>query len=113
MQVVKTVADMQRIAQRWRAAGSRIALVPTMGFLHDGHLSLIKRARQSVGKIGKVVVSIYVNPTQFGPKEDFARYPRDFARDARLCEAAGVDVIFAPADDEMYPKTPGAAFSTF
>jgi pantoate--beta-alanine ligase len=94
---------MQRISRQWQRAGRRVALVPTMGYLHEGHLSLIKRARKLVGVKGKVVVSIYVNPTQFGPKEDFSRYPRDFARDERLCRQEGVDVIFAPSDWEMYP----------
>jgi len=113
MQIVKTVAAMQRMARRWRQEEASIGLVPTMGFLHAGHLSLVKRARQLVGKKGKVVVSIYVNPTQFGPKEDFSRYPRDFARDAALCEAEGVDAIFAPSDEEMYPAGSDAAFSTY
>jgi len=84
-----------------------------MGSLHAGHLSLVRRARQSVGKQAKVVVSLYVNPTQFGPKEDFARYPRNFARDAGLCRAAGVDVLFAPGDDQMYPADPRVPFSTY
>jgi pantoate--beta-alanine ligase len=85
-----------------------------MGCLHDGHLSLVRRARQLVGRSGKVVVSIYVNPTQFGPREDFARYPRNLARDAWLCRAEGVDIIFAPDDAQMYPRNgDGARFSTF
>ena len=103
MQLVTTVAAMQRLALRWRAQNRRVGLVPTMGYLHDGHLSLVRRARQSVGAQGLVVASIYVNPTQFGPKEDLSRYPRDFARDRQLCREAGVDVIFAPRDGEMYP----------
>jgi pantoate--beta-alanine ligase len=73
-----------------------------MGYLHAGHLSLVQRARQAVGKNGIVVMSIYVNPTQFGPKEDFAKYPRDLKRDFKLCRAAGVDVVFTPGDREMY-----------
>ena len=109
MQLVTSVAAMQRLALRWRARNLRVGFVPTMGYLHDGHLSLVRRARQTVGAGGRVVVSIYVNPTQFGPKEDLSRYPRDFARDRRLCREAGVDVLFAPADGEMYP--PG--FSTW
>jgi pantoate--beta-alanine ligase len=84
-----------------------------MGYLHAGHLSLVRHARRLVGKFGKVVVSIYVNPTQFGPKEDFSRYPRDFARDARLCREAGVDMIFAPSDKEMYPPDHDDVFSTY
>jgi pantoate--beta-alanine ligase len=94
---------MQRLARRWRAEGTRIGFVPTMGYLHEGHLSLVRRARSAVGKSGRVVVSIYVNPTQFGPQEDLNKYPRDLQRDTRLCRKAGVDVIFAPADAEMYP----------
>ena len=104
---------MQRLALRWRRAGTRVGLVPTMGYLHAGHLSLVQRARQRVGQRGKVVVSIFVNPTQFGPNEDFTRYPRDLARDARLCRKEGVDVVFAPGDEQMYPRGKGADFSTF
>ena len=74
-----------------------------MGYLHAGHLSLVQRARQAVGKNGIVVVSIYVNPTQFGPTEDFSKYPRDLKRDLKLCRDAGVDVVFTPSDAEMYP----------
>lgn len=101
---------MQRQSQAWRRAGWRVGLVPTMGYLHNGHLSLVKRARRLVGPRGKVVVSIYVNPTQFAPTEDFSKYPRALERDAALCKDAGVDVIFAPTDAEMYPQ---AGFSTF
>jgi pantoate--beta-alanine ligase len=113
MQIVKSVAAMQRLALRWQRQGRRVGLVPTMGYLHDGHLSLVKHARRAVGTSGRVVVSIYVNPTQFGPQEDFSRYPRDFARDTRRCRAEGVDVVFAPTDGEMYPQAEGARFSTF
>jgi pantoate--beta-alanine ligase len=84
-----------------------------MGYLHVGHLSLVRRARQSVGAGGKVALSIYVNPTQFGPTEDFSRYPRDFTRDAQLCRKEGVDIIFAPSDEQMYSREPGNGFSTF
>lgn len=94
---------MQRQAQRWRHERVHIGFVPTMGYLHSGHLSLVRRARQYVGRRGKVVVSIYVNPTQFGPEEDFAQYPRDMARDCKICRAEGVDVLFVPSDREMYP----------
>ena len=94
---------MQRVAQRWQRFGVQVGFVPTMGYLHAGHLSLVKCARQRVGRRGKVVLSIYVNPTQFAPTEDFSRYPRDLKRDADLCRGAGVDVVFAPADAEMYP----------
>lgn len=94
---------MQRLARKWRRAGIKIGFVPTMGYLHAGHLSLVKRARQAVGKNGKVVVSIYVNPTQFAPTEDLSKYPRDLKRDLKLCRAIGVDVVFTPGDAEMYP----------
>ena len=104
---------MQRLASAWRRAGVRVGLVPTMGCLHAGHLSLVRRARRAVGSGGEVVVSIYVNPTQFGPSEDFSRYPRDLARDSQLCRKEGVDVIFAPSDDQMYSREPGRGFSTF
>jgi pantoate--beta-alanine ligase len=104
MQVVTSIAAMQLLAKKWRRGGIKIGLVPTMGYLHAGHLSLMKRARKLVGKDGKVVVSIYVNPTQFGPKEDFSRYPRDLKRDLKLCRDEGVDVVFTPSDEEMYPR---------
>ena len=94
---------MQKLARYWKRSGTRIGLVPTMGYLHAGHLSLVRRARQAVGKRGVVVVSIYVNPTQFGPGEDFSKYPRDLKRDLKLCRDAGVDVVFTPTDREMYP----------
>lgn len=113
MQIIKSVRAMQRLAGDWRQEGVRVGLVPTMGCLHAGHLSLVERARQRVGRAGKVVVSIFVNPTQFGPREDFSRYPRDLARDARLCRAQGVDVIFAPGVEEMYPSREAGLCSTF
>jgi pantoate--beta-alanine ligase len=103
---------MQRLALNWRRQAARIGFVPTMGCLHAGHLSLVRRARRLAGPRGKVVVSIYVNPTQFGPREDFSRYPRDLARDVRLCREAGVDIVFAPTDEAMYPRPQGAGFST-
>jgi len=111
MQIIKTAAAMQRLAKKWQREQTRVGFVPTMGYLHDGHLSLVKRARQIVGQRGRVVVSIYVNPTQFAPHEDLSRYPRDFARDKRLCRAAGVDVIFAP--DEMYSSADSGGYSTY
>ncbi len=103
MQIVKSIAAMQRLAQKWRRAGIKIGFVPTMGYLHAGHLSLVKRARQAVGKNGKVVVSIYVNPTQFAPTEDLSKYPRDLKRDLKLLRKLKVDVVFTPSDSEMYP----------
>ena len=109
MRIVTSVAAMQRLAEQWHRRGARIGLVPTMGYLHEGHLSLVRRARRLAGPAGKVVVSIYVNPTQFGPKEDFSRYPRDLKRDLKLCRAEGVDVVFAPSDREMYSRWGEAA----
>ena len=103
MRIVSTVGAMQKLALHWKHAGTRIGLVPTMGYLHAGHLSLVQRARRAVGRNGVVVVSNYVNPTQFGPTEDFSEYPRDLKRDLRLCREAGVDVVFTPGDKEMYP----------
>jgi pantoate--beta-alanine ligase len=94
---------MQRLARQWQAKGARVAFVPTMGYLHPGHLSLVKAGRRAAGPRGKVAVSIYVNPTQFAPTEDLAKYPRDLARDKKLCADAGVDVLFIPPDVEMYP----------
>jgi pantoate--beta-alanine ligase len=98
---------MQKLARHWKRTGTRAGFVPTMGCLHAGHLSLVKRARRAVGKSGVVVMSIYVNPAQFGPKEDFSKYPRDLKRDLKLCRAAGVDVVFTPGDKEMYPGNSG------
>jgi len=100
MRVIRAVGQMQRLAEEARQVGQRIALVPTMGWFHEGHLSLIREAR---GRADLVVVSIFVNPTQFGPREDYDRYPRDLERDCRLAEQAGVDVVFAPSAEEMYP----------
>ena len=103
MQIVSSVGAMQRLAKKWQRAGAKIGFVPTMGYLHDGHISLVRTARQRVGKRGIVVVSIYVNPTQFAPTEDLANYPRDLPRDKKLCRDAGVDVVFTPDDRQMYP----------
>ncbi len=93
---------MQKLALRWKRAGVKIGFVPTMGYLHDGHLSLVRAARRRVGKNGVVVVSIYVNPTQFAPTEDLSKYPRDLQRDLKMCREAGVDVVFTPGDAKMY-----------
>ncbi|HTW90758.1 MAG TPA: pantoate--beta-alanine ligase [bacterium] len=105
MRVVKSVAAMQRIARDLKRRG-RIGLVPTMGYLHEGHLRLVRAARR---QSDFVVVSIFVNPMQFGPKEDYRRYPRDFGRDRRLLQSAGADFIFCPGVEEMYPD----GFATF
>lgn len=113
MRIVRSVSAMQRLALRWRKTGARVGFVPTMGYLHDGHISLVKRARRLVGSKGIVVVSIYVNPTQFAAGEDLNRYPRDFTRDRALCRRAGVDVIFAPSDREMYPGRADGLYSTY
>jgi pantoate--beta-alanine ligase len=107
MQIVSSVAAMQRLAKKWQRADTRIGFVPTMGYLHAGHLSLVKRARQAVGKNGKVVVSIYVNPTQFAPTEDLSKYPRDLKRDLKLLRELDVNVVFTPSDAEMYPGGSG------
>src|SRR5438445_5374577 len=113
MRTVTAVGAMQRLALRWRRAGTRVAFVPTMGYLHEGHRSLIERARQLAGKAGIVVVSIYVNPAQFGPGEDLGSYPRDLAGDQALCRAAGVDVVFVPDDAQMYPGKASGDFTTY
>jgi pantoate--beta-alanine ligase len=105
MRIVSSIVAMQQLAKKWQRAGTRTGFVPTMGYLHAGHLSLAHVARKHVGKAGKVVASIYVNPTQFGPKEDLAKYPRDLKRDLKLCREAGVDVVFTPSDAEMYGGT--------
>ena len=106
MQIVTTAADLQQAALQLRAEGRRIGFVPTMGNLHEGHLSLIRIARQ---RADIVVVSVFVNPTQFGPSEDFAAYPRTFEADRALCEQEGVDLLFFPSVAEMYPD--GASVS--
>lgn len=113
MRIVTSAAAMQRLALRWRRAGKRVGFVPTMGYLHDGHLSLVQRARRLVGKQGVVVASIYVNPTQFAPTEDLSAYPRDLDRDKALCRQAGVDVLFFPSDAEMYPDRAAGGYSTY
>ena len=113
MRIIRSPKSMQRQALQWRAQGLRVGFVPTMGYLHAGHLSLVHEARRRVGPEGIVVVSIYVNPTQFAPTEDLAKYPRDFARDSRLCREAGVDVIFAPTDADMYSGRDEGTYSTY
>ncbi|HZR16619.1 MAG TPA: pantoate--beta-alanine ligase [Verrucomicrobiae bacterium] len=113
MRIVQQVRSMQRLALTWKQSAVKVGFVPTMGYLHAGHLGLVRRARQLVGNRGKVVVSIYVNPTQFGPTEDFSAYPRDLAADSRACRRAGVDVVFAPTDADLYPQDAQSRFSTF
>ena len=100
MLLVKEIQEMRRIVSEWRQAGGKVGFVPTMGYFHQGHLTLMERARE---ENDYVVVSLFVNPTQFGPGEDFARYPRDLERDCRLAEEAGVDAMFHPAPEEIYP----------
>ncbi|MEJ5301733.1 MAG: pantoate--beta-alanine ligase [Thermodesulforhabdaceae bacterium] len=100
MKVVKSVMEMQQLADLWRRDGKVIAFVPTMGYLHEGHLALMKAARKE-GDV--LVISIFVNPIQFGPQEDYERYPRDLERDLRLAESVNVDVVFSPEVKEMYP----------
>jgi pantoate--beta-alanine ligase len=101
VKILRTIAATRRFRAQ---AHGRVVLVPTMGALHKGHAALIRRARRIAGKNGAVVVSIFVNPTQFGPKEDMSRYPRPFAEDKRLCASLGVDAIFHPPAGEMYRK---------
>ena len=113
MQIVSSVAAMQRLAKKWRQAGIKIGFVPTLGYLHDGHLSLVREARKRVGRSGKVVVSIYVNPTQFAPTEDLAKYPRDLKRDLKMCRAEGADLVFTPGDAEIYPGRAEGEYSTY
>ena len=113
MRIIRSPKAMQRQALQWRSQGLRVGFVPTMGYLHAGHLSLVHEARHRVGAEGVVVVSIYVNPTQFAPTEDLAKYPRDFARDSQLCREAGVDVIFAPTDGDMYAGREDGNYSTY
>lgn len=101
MEIVRTSADMQSRADELRRRGRTIGIVPTMGFLHAGHLSLIARARSEADT---VITTLFVNPTQFGPHEDFDRYPRDAARDEQLARDAGTDILFMPDVREMYPE---------
>jgi len=101
LSVVKTPAELRAACDRARAEGKRVGFVPTMGALHDGHLDLVRDAKK---RADFVVCSIFVNPTQFGPNEDFARYPRDLAGDSRKLDQAGCDLVFAPEPDAMYAK---------
>ncbi len=99
--VARSVADLRARVAAWRKAGERVGLVPTMGALHEGHLSLVRLAKS---RVQRVVASVFVNPTQFGPHEDFDAYPRDEARDAALLASADCDLLFAPTAAEMYPQ---------
>ena len=101
MEVIRRVARMREMIRRVRAEGKKIGFVPTMGYLHEGHLSLIREARRMSDVC---VVSIFVNPIQFGPKEDLDRYPRDLERDAEILAKEKVDILFAPSVEEMYPR---------
>ena len=98
MKIVSTVKEVREYVSAWKKEGNTVGFVPTMGYLHEGHMSLIDAAREN----GKVVVSIFVNPIQFGPNEDLASYPRDLDHDAKMCEEHGVDLIFHPTVEEMY-----------
>lgn len=98
MKIVSTVEEVRSQVKEWRKEGCTVGFVPTMGYLHEGHMSLIDAA----GENDKVVVSVFVNPMQFGPNEDLASYPRDLEHDAKLCEEHGVDLIFHPTPEEMY-----------
>jgi len=100
MQMTGSVSGMREHVTRLREKGHRIGFVPTMGFLHKGHISLLERAREENDVL---VVSIFVNPTQFGPGEDFEAYPRDMEKDKALCSEAGTDILFSPSPQEMYP----------
>ena len=104
MQIVTCVAELKTIIRSARAAGKTIGVVPTMGYLHEGHLTLMRKAR---AEQGVVIATIFVNPLQFGPQEDYAVYPRDLKRDSAMAETTGIDVLFAPSVDEMYPAGNG------
>ena len=101
MKIIKTIGEMQFAADEIRLSRKTIGVVPTMGYLHEGHISLIKTARENVDV---VVVTIFVNPTQFAPHEDFSSYPRDLSRDTQLAESAGADILFVPSTNGMYPS---------
>ena len=106
MRIVESIKDVRATVKEWKAKGLKVGFVPTMGYLHEGHESLIRKASE---ENDRVVVSIFVNPIQFGPKEDLSTYPRDLDRDSKVCKSAGADIIFHPENEEMYFKD----FSTF
>ncbi|MGG7165451.1 pantoate--beta-alanine ligase [Clostridium ihumii] len=99
MVLIKNISEIKDLVSEWKKEGKTIGLVPTMGYLHEGHESLIKKARK---ENDKVIVSVFVNPTQFGPNEDLESYPRNIEKDRELCESCGVDVVFNPEPVEMY-----------
>lgn len=105
MKIAKTIKEVREIVSEWKRQGFSVGLVPTMGYLHEGHQSLIRCSNEN----DRTVVSVFVNPIQFGPNEDFASYPRDLERDTKKCEEAGADLIFAPEASEMYAED----FSSF
>lgn len=108
MKIVHSIQEVRAYVREQRLAGKTVGYVPTMGYLHQGHLSLIRAAKE---QCDAAVMSIFVNPLQFGPNEDFDRYPRDLERDAALAEEAGIDLIFAPSVDEMYPAGNGTSLT--
>ncbi|UCF72254.1 MAG: pantoate--beta-alanine ligase [Deltaproteobacteria bacterium] len=101
MELIEKIALMRELSEKWRGDGDIISLVPTMGFLHEGHMELLRVGRE---KGDRVIMSIFVNPTQFGPQEDYSRYPRDTEGDLRKARSAGVDAVFMPTVEEMYPE---------
>ena len=105
METVERIGALRDLVREWRAGGARIGLVPTMGSLHEGHMSLLEAARQ---RADRVIASVFVNPLQFGPGEDFERYPRTPDDDQRLLAQAGCDLLFMPAVKEIYPDGPSA-----
>jgi len=101
MKTIRTIDEMKTVVKRLKSRNKTVGLVPTMGYLHEGHLSLVKG---SLNKADVTVVSVYINPTQFGPSEDFQKYPRDISRDSELLRNLGVDYLFCPENEEMYPS---------